>query len=380
MYEENKFSRFLTFFKSPQVYLPVIGLILIIAVAGSVMSRYSQDSYGDSAGGNKSFFGSTKESGSHAVSPLDGQSYESLLANRHALGVIIENHPDSRPQFGLADAAVVYEAIAEGGITRFLAIFGPTVPDKVGPVRSARTYFLDWCLEYDCFLSHVGGNIDALDLIPKLKIKDLDQFRYGISKYGKTYYRLPRKDIPTEHTMFTDPNRLYDIAKTNEWTLTGSHPAVRFKEDLALNQRPDSQMIDIIISSQQFDTNWNYEKSSNSYARSMGGLPHKDGKSGYQIKSKALIVQEVVSEPIITRINEAGQAMTTVGTGQATIFQDGDKTTGSWRKGTKNERTVFYDGAGAEIRFNPGNRWITIVKPGTIINVSQPATLPVATP
>lgn len=368
----SRWQRFREFIKRPAVYIPSIALLLIIAIGASIFNQYRREGKItlNTNGTTKSFLGDVKSTEEKkVVSQLDGQSYSEDLATRHTLGVIIENHPDSRPQSGLADASVVYEAQAEGGITRFLALYGPKLPSKVGPIRSARTYFLDWCLEYDCFFAHVGGNIDALDLIPKIGIKDLDQFRYGSSKYGKTYYRESRKGIATEHTMYADPVKLYDVAKSNNWPMTGGFPAVTYKTEVVTDSRPVSQKVDIEISSRQFNTSWQYDPATNSYARTMGGVAHKDGVTGNQIQSKVLIVQEVAAKPIVTRINEQGLQMTTIGSGKAKIFQDGTMTEGTWRKSSQKERTVFLDATGKEVQFNPGQRWITVVTPGTkIIN------------
>jgi hypothetical protein len=282
---------------------------------------------------------------------------------------MIENHPEARPQFGLAQASIVYEAQAEGGITRFLAIFGPNLPEKVGPVRSARPYYLDWCLEYDCFYSHVGGNIDALDKIKALGIKDLDQFRYGHKQYNNAYYRIPKKGVASEHTVFANPGKLYKIAKDNGWPETGSQMTINFKNEASAGQRPEQQVVLIEISSRQYNTQWDYDPMTNTYARNMGGGAHVDAKTGEQIKSKVLIVQEISSKTKVTRINEKGLELQTVGTGKAIIFQDGLQVIGSWKKNSQKERTVFYDESSREIRYNPGQKWITVVNPGTKVTL-----------
>jgi hypothetical protein len=368
-------------FKKPKVYIPALLLVIALPIAGSQLYRYTKGSRLDNANTKQSgvggFLKPVKESDVKlAVSPLDGLKYPEDVANRHTLGVMIENHPDSRPQAGLSEAGVVYEAQAEGGITRFLALFGPKSPAKAGPVRSARTYYLDWCLEYDCFYSHVGGNIDALDLIPKIKIKDLDQFSLGT----KAYAREPKKGIAIEHTMYAYPAKLYAIATEKGWSQTGGQASVNFKEDGATTGRPAAQQINIAISSAQFNTSWAYDPTTNTYARSMGGAIHKDANTGEQIKSKVLIVQEVAAKPILTRINEQGLAMITVGTGKAKIMQDGIVTEGTWKKSSQSSRTIFMDAAGQEVKFNAGQRWITVVDPGSAVTVTTTTATPSPSP
>lgn len=359
---ESPIKRFWEKLKQPKVYGSIFALTVVLAVLLSITNQYLIAGRGKGAKHSSilSFLGGEKIE-KKIVSPLDGLRYPASHALRHPLGVMIENHPDSRPQTGLVDASVVYEAIAEGGITRFLAIFGPKLPERIGPVRSARTYYLDWCLEYDCFYAHVGGNIDALDLIPKLSMKDLDQFRYGT----KAYQRFPKRGIATEHTVYADPEKLYGLAKANNWPETGGFPSVDFKTDRATDDRTVSQQVSIEISSQLYNTTWTYDPVDNGYSRAMGNLPHNDSSTGQQIKSKVIIVQEVSSRPTVTRINETGLVMDTVGEGKAKIIQDGKVTEGTWKKRKQKERTIFSDESGQEIRFNAGQRWITIVNPGS---------------
>lgn len=364
--------------KKPAVYIPTVIIILGLALGGSQLYRYTKGAKLDEQATTKNsgfggFLNPVKESETKlATSPLDGLKYPEDVANRHTLGIMIENHPDARPQSGLTSASVVYEAQAEGGITRFLALFGPKIPDKAGPVRSARTYYLDWCLEYDCFYGHVGGNIDALDLIPKIGIKDLDQFSLGT----KAYARIPKSGIAIEHTMYATPSKLYAIASDKGWSQTGGQAAVNFKEDASSTSRPAAQKIDIAISSASYNTSWAYDPSTNTYARSMGGSIHKDANNGEQIKSRVVVVQEVAAKQILTRINEQGLAMTTVGSGKAKVFQDGQVVEGTWKKSSQASRTIFYDAAGQEVKFNAGQRWITVVDPGSVVTVTTTAASP----
>lgn len=371
--KQSKFKQLVTRFKEPRVFIPSGFLLLFLIVGVSVFYRYNIANRTSDPAKKSGLFSLSQEE-KKVVSNLDGLHYSESVANRHALGVMIENHPESRPQSGLSEASVVYEAQAEGGITRFLAIFGPQIPEKVGPVRSARPYYLDWCLEYDCFYAHVGGNIAALDLIPKLGVKDLDQFRYGVKKYNNAYYRTLKKGVASEHTVYANPAKLYGLAKDNNWPDTGGYPIITFKQDAKPTERPSGQIIEVEISSRQYNVSWNYDSSTNTYARTMGGAIHTDAGSSKQITSKVIIVQEVPSRTMVTRINEKGLEMDTVGTGQATIIQDGQVIVGSWKKAKQTERTIFYDANNQEIRYNPGQRWITIVNPGAKITVGTAST------
>jgi len=178
--------------------------------------------------------------------PINGQLYtkteRAIWEGRRPLGVIIENHTDARPQSGLNSADVVYEAVAEGGITRFMGIFycGVAAMDTdLGPVRSARTYFLDWISEYGEYplYAHVGGaNCNATTgsgCQNGAKADALGQIRkYGWNLYndmnqmvgGDVGFKVFRRDnrlekytgnhdIAIEHTMNTSTDKLYGWLK-----------------------------------------------------------------------------------------------------------------------------------------------------------------------
>lgn len=370
--KKSTWGRFKEYIKTLQgkrtLLLSILILAILIFAAVMIYKRYfTKDK--NSVVGSKPLpsFNYQKENvEKKEICKLDGLLHPAQTANRHPLAVMIENHPDARPQSGLDKANIIYEAIAEGGITRFMAIYGPDAPEKVGPVRSARTFYLDWGLEYSAYYAHVGGNIDALDLIPKLGIKDLDQFKYG----SQAYWRESQKGKATEHTMFTNTVKLYGIAQDNGWDVNSSDfTMLEFKDDAQKNQRPISQSIEVNFSTDTYKVSWEYDPNNNLYKRFMAGTIHKDAISSEQLTAKNVIVQEVKRAPTITRINEQGWDMTTVGEGNAKVFLDGKMIEGSWKKKDENSRTLFYDADGNKIKFNAGKFWYEIVPPETPITV-----------
>src|SRR3989344_6417429 len=160
--------------------------------------------------------------------PLNGKLYtkqeKAIWEKRRPLAVMMENHSDARPHSGLSKADVVYEAVAEGGITRFMGVFycGIGENTEFAPVRSARTYYLDWVSEYDALYNHVGGagicsdvTVDerakALCQIDKYGIKDMDQFSIPFPICYRNYDRLDHP-VATEHTMVCFSDKLYELA------------------------------------------------------------------------------------------------------------------------------------------------------------------------
>lgn len=348
------------FFSNPKkrlIFIICLGLLLI-AIFGTGMYLLTRETPTVTTEEKKVVSEETKY---EAV--LDGvMTTDKDAAEKHPLGIIVENHPDARPQAGLEQASIVYEAIAEGGITRFLALYGTNEAEKVGPVRSARTYYVDWANGYDAYLAHVGGNIDALDKIAAEKILDLDQFRYPSS-----YWREKTSGVASEHTMFTSTLKLRGQAQKLNYSTANNFTVYNFTDDpVDKTVLPDTQKVSVNFSSSsssQYDVAFNYDKTTNSYKRTLAGKNHVDKVSGNQLSPKNIVVMTVQRKPTITRINESGYIMTTVGSGVAKFYINGVETVGTWKKNTKEDREIFYDSSGSEITFGRGQLWICVMSP-----------------
>jgi len=368
--QNKKFwSKIKDFFKSKKgrIILVVTVCVIVFGLTGlQVYNTFFKPDKADSGSQNGNLPDIDKRQAELVVSPLDGTLVEKSRANRHPLAVVIENHPDARPQYGLGSASLVYEAISEGGITRFLAIYGPGSADKVGPVRSARTFFIDWLAEFDAFFAHIGGNLDALDKIKTDKIKDLDQFAVG----SLAYWRVPQVGKATEHTMFSSTLKLYNVAASKGWDVNSARfTAYQFKEDAKAGERPVAQTVAVDYSAQEYNVRWLYVPKDNVYSRELAGAAHKDGATGAQLQAKNVVVIEMQRWYAPTRINESGWAMKTIGEGKAKVFQDGKAIEGTWKKTGRTERTLLYTTSGEQVKFNPGVTWFEIVSPGTAIKV-----------
>lgn len=301
------------------------------------------------------------------ANPLDGTQTPLARANRHPLAIIIENQTQARPQTGLDKASIVYEVITEGGITRFMAIYGPQDAQKVGPVRSMRTFFLDWAWEYDAFLAHVGGNIDALDRIQQEKPLDLDQFALA----EKAYWREPAAGKAIEHTMYTSTEKLYGQAQAKGWEMKGDFTSFKFlrPKDFKVNNAL-TQKITINFSSPQYQVKYTWDNLNNNYPRQMAGSQHKDRGTGNELAPTNIIIQSVERTEGLTRINENSWTMKTLGEGKTYVIYGGQKIDATWKKQDLKSRTMFYDSAGQEIKFLPGQFWYEIVPPEVFDKVS----------
>ena len=293
------------------------------------------------------------------VSPLDGKSYpDKDKANRHPLAVSVENHPDARPHSGLIDASIVYEAITEGGITRFLAIYGPTDAKEIGPIRSARLFFMDWLKEFDAFFAHDGGNEDALANIGTYAVKDLQRDTTHFQKDDKG------RNVATEHTLYSSTDQLYDFASSKGYDINSSdYEKYKFKKD-GPGIETGGKGVEVNFSSASYKVSWTYDFATNQYSRSMGGEEHKDRTSGETIKANNIIVQ-TVSRTLDPTGSYGSQnwVFDTIGDGTAKIYRDGKEISATWKKTGLTSRTKFYDETGAELEFNPGKTWIEVVPP-----------------
>jgi hypothetical protein len=288
------------------------------------------------------------------ASPLSGVEVAPELAARPVTGIMIENSLDARPQSGLQDAGVVYEAIAEGGITRFLALFQDTSPQYVGPVRSLRPYYLDFAAAYQASIAHVGGSPDALSQVRSGPYRDIDQFFNSGS-----YWRVSNRYAP--HNVYTSFEKLDALNQKKGYTKSEYAPWKRKDDKPAAT--PTASHIDVKISSALYYSHYDYDKTSNTYLRSEGGKPHlqvtsADDRSGAQIHPKVVLTL-VMSYSVIDKAGHSGYG--TTGSGPMYAFQDGAVTPGTWAKADRNGMFDFKDAAGQPLALDAGQVWVTVV-------------------
>ncbi len=331
-----------------------------------------------------------------AECPLNGEMYtaaeQKVWQQRRPLNVMIENTTDARPQSGLNSADIVYEAVAEGGITRFEAVFlcGTASHDTiVGPVRSARTYFLDIGSEYNSPLyTHVGGancsapagtnncttdkRAQALEQINQYgwgQENDLNQFSIGFPTFWRDYERLGRT-VATEHTMYSSTEKLWQYAASSRnWT--NINPVTKkdwlpgftswtFKDDAKSPGTVNKISFGFWTNYHDFDVVWSYDPSSNTYSRTDGGAPQMDRDNNTQLSAKVVVVQYAKETgPVDSHMHMLYQM---IGTGKAVVFQDGTATKATWTKTDRTARTIFTDAAsGKKIAFDRGRIWVEVI-------------------
>lgn len=263
--------------------------------------------------------------------------------------IMIENSPDARPHSGLKQAEVVYEAIAEGGITRFLTLFQQHKPQLIGPVRSLRMYYVDWLAPYQASVAHVGGSHASLQEIRGGKYRDIDQFFNGGS-----YWRANDRRPP--HNVYTSFEKLDALNASKGYKSSQFTSFAR--ADGKASDKPNATSIDVNFSSSWYNTHYDYDKASNTYLRSIGGQVSNDREEGRLAPSVVIALH--VNE---TTVMEDGwrQSIVTNGTGTATVFQNGAVAECTWRKNDRFSPLELIDAAGKPVALNRGQTWIAAV-------------------
>jgi len=391
--------------------ITLIGLYLVAAGASWVFFSYTKAGPGALSSDLDSARSKIAELPKTEECPLNGGMYTTverdIWAKRRPMGVMIENHLDSRPQSGLSRADVVYEAVAEGGITRFLALFycGAAAENvTIGPIRSARVYFINWISEYgkEPLYVHFGGanNIctnkeDPACLAngtkrkgvvnPKVmaieKLIDMG-WRYskgnaldgganvGAPAIVRDQYRLSETPAAWEHSAVGSTDLLFDLGVNRGFggNWEGDFEPWRFTEDQpVINSAVKNIAFEFWPGSADYNVAWNYDERTNSYLRQNGGKPQTDWEFNKpQLTAKNVVVQFVKEEGPVDE--EKHMFYEVIGEGDVLIFQNGDVVEGTWEKESQFARTKFFDKEGQEISFVRGTIWIEAIPEGNSVD------------
>jgi hypothetical protein len=269
---------------------------------------------------------------------------------------MIDNHPDAYPQAGLDHAAVVFEALAEFGVTRFMAVYAPGITSdapEIGPIRSTRLYFAQWALGFHALYAHAGGSPQGLELVESTdQLVNLDALRKASGGY---FARANDRDAP--HNLFSSSAEL-ERASQALGVADFAQPDLGFlfKSDAPESQRPAAQQIDYFFIYREDNAGWNYDPSTNGYLRLRRNKPARDAASGEQLWAKDVVVLEIKEAPLANdpkgRIEQ-----TVVGSGRARVFMDGIEREVTWRKEAPAAPLRFFEDS-TETQLNAGPVWI----------------------
>lgn len=325
----------------PAVLL-IVSLAVIISMSSlvcgcSLNNTPNPNHIGDSSNGQK-----VGEPG--VTDPLTGRKVQKVIP---LVAVMVDNLGAARPQTGLGEAGVVYEMEAEAKITRFMALFAADPPPVVGPVRSARSYYLQICKEWGALCAHVGGSNDASANIKSWGIRDLDEF-----KNGGEYYRDKSRKAP--HNVYLN------IEKAVEGKEQELQPHWQFGDPPQGD--PDFSKLSFSYLSGN-KVSYEFAASDKRYLRYINASPHNDRESGEQIAAANVVIQYAPHQ--YRGDGTSCIDIQVIGSGKAEFFLAGQYREGSWQKESMGLPTRFFNADGKEIVFPRGNTWIQVLRPGT---------------
>lgn len=282
---------------------------------------------------------------------LDAPS-ESAVSVR-PLSVKIENSPDARPQTGLNSADVVYESLAEGGITRFNCIFHSSLPAEVGPVRSARLSDLWIVPQYDALFVFSGASNKVNRAVRAAGLPNLSQ-DVGVSK---PYRRSRERSAP--HNLYLSTSGALEEAKKRGMRVTSALLGLQFDRR---STGSTSTISSVEIPFSQANTSrWTWDSTSARYLRFNNGAVHKDAETGRQVSADNVVVMwakyDAASRDVV---GSTTYDVTLGGSGRATLFRDGVRVECTW-VAEKDSPPRFRDSDGKAVKLKPGRTWVEVI-------------------
>ncbi len=297
-------------------------------------------------------------------SPLTGlESTNQKISTAEATCIMIENSVDARPQSGLNQAGIVYEAVAEAGITRFMAIYKDELPTWVGPIRSARQTFVHLARPYNCGYVHHGGAVNAINTLNTNGYRNLDagwvedQYVFRVNSIGAYYRNGP-------HNVYTDAEHLQEWSTAKGWTQSKFNGFKRIQSDTIIEPaKRNATTVTVVMSGDDsYNVQWKYMAETNSYARYhvYGGAHMQIAKNGKESQITTDVVIAMKTSTISRSTEPKWYDHTTTGSGEAFIFQNGTIQKATWRRANLTDELGFYDDEGNAVELNRGRTWISI--------------------
>lgn len=275
--------------------------------------------------------------------------------NDRPFAVMIDNHKGAQPQGGLNDAYLVYEIIAEGGESRLMALFKGANVEKIGPVRSARHYFLDYALENNAIYVHYGWSPQAQSDISKLKVNNIN----GLVESSKLFWRTKDKAAP--HNVATNTQSLLSLAEKKGYnTKSNADSVLNYTNKEVILQ--DGQVANkvVIPYSPSNKTEYTYNEETKMYARSSKGIKQKDWSTGEAVTTKNIIITFAKNYALKDGENKDRQDVQNIGTLKGYYITNGQAIPITCTKNSRTAKTVYKDLQGNEIEVNDGRTFIQI--------------------
>ena len=328
--------------------LLIVLLILVIIVGGAFLGyKILKDRENEETSSDDGIIFNTSKKEEKQVQIFKG--------DERPIAVMIDNHNGAWPQAGLQKAYMIYEIIVEGGETRLMALFKGADVDKIGPVRSARHYFIDYAMENDAIYVHFGQSPQAQSDIKKYSINDIN----GIAEDGVTFWRTKDKAAP--HNAVTNTEKLLASAKNKKYRTTSSEKSVLkyTTDEVKLEDGEEATTITIPHSDLQ-TVKYVYDSENKVYERYARSKKQTDWDTKEAITTKNIVITFCENYTLSDSENKGRQGLKNIGTFDGYYITEGKAIKIKCTKSARDEKTVYKDLNGNEIQVNDGNTFVNI--------------------
>lgn len=330
----------------------VILLVVLVIVAGVLLAIKIV---------NKGLNGETLSNGIISLGTEEGKAKEEVKTVNiyngvdRPIAVMIDNHKGAWPQAGLNEAYLVYEIIVEGGETRLMACFKGKDLEKIGPVRSARHYFIDYALENDAIYIHYGWSPQAESDISTYKVNNIN----GITQSSTDFWRVKDKKAP--HNAVTSTKNILTMATSKGYRTTSSAESVlNYKtEELDLEEGITANEVKIPYSTLH-TVSYKYNEETKRYERYARGTLQTDWDTKETITTKNIIITFAENYTLQDAENKGRQGLKNIGDKKGYYITNGKAIEIICSKSSRTEKTVYKDLQGNVINVNDGNTFIQI--------------------
>lgn len=283
------------------------------------------------------------------------------------IAVMIDNSNRAWPQAGLNKAYMVYEIIVEGGETRLMALFKGVELDKIGPVRSARHYFLDYAMENDAIYAHFGWSPQAQSDIPRYSINNIN----GITESTSVFWRVKDKSQP--HNAVTSTAALLKSANNKGYRTTSNKESVLNYVTDVVNLENGQGAISVTIPHSYLQkVKYEYDEENQVYKRYARNKAQTDWDTGNSVTTKNIIITFCNNYTLYDGEDKGRQGLTNIGTFDGYYITNGKAIKIKCIKEARNLQTTYQDLEGNEIEVNDGNTWVHICPTNTDVEIEAP--------
>ena len=294
--------------------------------------------------------------------PLTGMEAKSQGdINHRPLAVMIDNHPAARFQAGISQADIIYEYQVEGPYTRYMAVFHSQQPDSIGPIRSARPYFVETASDLNAIYTHFGGSGEGNQAIKDKKVNNIDGMKVPESviwRYYDTGKVAPHNAYASYDSLLTHSQKLkYSLENTKTLDIFEFYPEFT---------APDGEDASSITVSfyQENISQFDYQEDTNSYIYTKDGNHQVDEYNQKDVSPRNIIIHKMNFEPL--NANSGTYSLDQAGEGTADYFTAGKHIQIKWKKET-GQPYQYFNTDGQPLKLNPGMTWIAFGKENTEI-------------